>query len=234
MVRKKVKLDEKKPFSFEKESIEKEIQEVRSQLEEISQHPKKKKKHVKSQKKKLTKAKKAIEKKSKEKLTKAKETIERKKPVEKKKAFAKKVVKEAEEEFDEEEIENLQIGKMDMEKLTGKVCDIIGKYDDGIFQSDLWKKLKLTSRDGSRLAVKLEKGGIVEREKVLEDGRWTYKLKIKRIPVSTQSLEDAPCLICPVEQKCSLDGEISPRTCQWIEDWVTIKFAKSKIATKRK
>ncbi|MFQ6025561.1 MAG: transcriptional regulator [Nitrosopumilaceae archaeon] len=234
MVRKKVKLDEKESFSFEKESIEKEIQEVRSQLEEISQHPKKKKKHVKSQKKKLTKAKKAIEKKSKEKLTKAKETIERKKPVEKKQAVPKKVVKEAEEEFDEQEIENLQIGKMDMEKLTGKVCDIIGKYDDGIFQSDLWKKLKLTSRDGSRLAVKLEKGGIVEREKVLEDGRWTYKLKIKRIPVSTQSLEDAPCLICPVEQKCSLDGEISPRTCQWIEEWVTIKFAKSKGARKSK
>lgn len=235
MVRKKVKLSENKSFSSEKESIAKEIQEIRSQLEEISQRSKKKKKHVKIQKKKPSKPKKPLEKKSKEKPTKAKKTIERKKPPEKKKAVAKKVVTEVEEEFDEEEIANLQIDKMDMEKLTERVCNIIGKYgDEGVFQSELWKKLKLTSRDGSRLAVKLEKMGIVKREKVLEDGRWTYKLKIKRVPVSTQSLEDAPCLICPVEQKCSLDGEISPRTCQWIEEWVTIKFAKSKSERKRK
>jgi len=27
--------------------------------------------------------------------------------------------------------------------------------------------------------------------------------------------------ICPVEQKCSIDGDISPKTCVWIEEWVT-------------
>jgi len=35
-------------------------------------------------------------------------------------------------------------------------------------------------------------------------------------------------LTCPVEQKCSLEGEISPLTCQLIEDWVTIEITKSK------
>ncbi len=35
------------------------------------------------------------------------------------------------------------------------------------------------------------------------------------------NIEDAPCLICPVEQKCTLEGEISPRICVWIEEWVT-------------
>jgi len=33
-------------------------------------------------------------------------------------------------------------------------------------------------------------------------------------------------LVCPVEQKCSLEGEISPRTCQLIEDWVIIEMKK--------
>jgi DNA-binding MarR family transcriptional regulator len=119
---------------------------------------------------------------------------------------------------------------MDMEKLTNKVCDIVAKYEtNGMLQSELWKRLKLTSRDGSRLALKLERLGIISREKILEKGRWTYKLIIKRTPVSTESIEDAPCLTCPVEQKCSLEGEISPRTCQLIEDWVITAITKSKM-----
>src|SRR3989344_5838272 len=136
---------------------------------------------------------------------------------------------ELEEQLTDEEIQNFQIEKMDMENLTNKVCDIVAKYDTGgMLQSELWKKLKLTSRDGSRLALKLERLGIISREKILEKGRWTYKLIIKRTPVSTESIENAPCLTCPVEQKCSLEGEISPLTCQLIEDWVLIEIAKSK------
>jgi len=136
---------------------------------------------------------------------------------------------ELEEQLTDEEIQNFQIEKMDMEKLTNKVCDIVAKYEtDGMLQSELWKKLKLTSRDGSRLALKLERLGIISREKILENGRWTYKLIIKRTPVSTESIEDAPCLTCPVEQKCSLEGEISPLTCQLIEDWVLVGITKSK------
>ena len=136
---------------------------------------------------------------------------------------------ELEEQLTDEEIQNFQIEKMDMEKLTNKVCDIVAKYQtDGMLQSELWKKLKLTSRDGSRLALKLERLGIISREKILEKGRWTYKLIIKRTPVSTESIENAPCLTCPVEQKCSLEGEISPLTCPLIEDWVLVEITKSK------
>ena len=95
---------------------------------------------------------------------------------------------------------------------------------DGMLQSELWKKLKLSSRDGSRLALKLERMGMIAREKILEKERWTYKLIIKKIPVSTKSIEGAPCLTCKVESKCSIDGEVSPKTCQWIQDWVMIEL----------
>jgi hypothetical protein len=133
-----------------------------------------------------------------------------------------------EEELTDEEIENFQIDKVDMEKLTNRVCLFLANYDDGIVQSELWKKFKLTSRDGSRLALKLERMGIITREKILENKRWTYVLKIKKTPVSTDSIENAPCLVCPVEQKCSLDGEVSPRTCQWIEEWTINELSKPK------
>ena len=135
---------------------------------------------------------------------------------------------ELEEELSDSEIENFKIEKVDMERLTNKVCDILAEREsDGMFQSELWKKLKLTSRDGSRLALKLERTGFITREKLLENNRWTYKLILKKTPISTESIVNAPCLTCTVEQKCSLDGEISPTNCQFIEDWVIIEMKKS-------
>jgi DNA-binding MarR family transcriptional regulator len=144
-----------------------------------------------------------------------------------KKQAEKTLEEELEEQLTDEEIENFQIEKVDMERLTNKVYDILAEREsDGMFQSELWKKLKLSSRDGSRLALKLERMGTITREKLLEKGRWTYRLIIKKTPVSTQSIENAPCLVCPVEQKCSIDGEISPKSCQFIEDWVIAEMKK--------
>ena len=132
---------------------------------------------------------------------------------------------ELEEQLSEEEITGFQLEKTDMDKMCNRVCEIIAGYEtNGTLQSELWKKLKLSSRDGSRLALKLERMGMITREKILEKERWTYKLIIKKIPVSTKSIEGAPCLTCPVQSKCSIDGEISPKTCQWIEDWVMIEL----------
>jgi B-block binding subunit of TFIIIC len=154
---------------------------------------------------------------------------------EKKKTKAEKkketeLLEEELEEIDEKEIENFQIEGLDMEKLKTTVLGLVAKRgDNGMFQSELWKKLKLSSRDGSRLALKLERQHLVKREKILENGRWTYKLKIAHVPVTTQSIESAPCLICPVESKCTLEGEISPRTCPLIEQWVLTELSTKKV-----
>ena len=171
----------------------------------------------------------------------AKKPVKKAKPPSKKQAKTKKPTKaedakkqaertleeELEEQLTDEEIENFQIEKTDMEKLINKVSEIIATFElDGILQNDLWRKLKLSGRNGSRLALKLERMGIITREKILEHGRWTYKLLIKKTPISTRSIEDAPCLICPVEQKCVEDGETSPRNCQLIEDWVIASMKK--------
>jgi hypothetical protein len=119
-----------------------------------------------------------------------------------------------------------------MDKLTNKVCEIIADFEDkGMLQSDLWKKLKLNSRDGSRLALRLERRGLISREKILQKGRWTYKLIIEQAPIKLESLVDSPCLTCPVEPKCDFDNaypEPSPLHCQLIEDWVAIDFSKKK------
>jgi len=109
--------------------------------------------------------------------------------------------------------------------LTGKVFrTIIGNGKDGILQSELWKELDLTSRDGSRVAIRLEKRSLIRREKMLENGRWTYKLFAVKLPVDTTSIEKAPCLTCPVEHMCSLDGAYSPTTCSFLESWLVTSF----------
>lgn len=167
-------------------------------------------------------------------LPKVVKKVESAKPEKKKSKDDKKKETELSEEeleaIDEKEIENFQIEGLDMEKLKTTVLGLVAKRgDNGMFQSELWKKLKLSSRDGSRLALKLERQHLVKREKILENGRWTYKLKIAHVPVTTQSIESAPCLICPVESKCTLEGEISPRTCPLIEQWVLTELSTKKV-----
>ena len=186
-----------------------------------------KKKEVKKQAEAKKKAKKQAEAKKKEDKKKAEEEEQAKKKAEEE---AKRTYEEElEEQLTEEQITDFQIHKTDMDKLINHVCEIVATYgNNGIHQSDLWKKLKLTSRDGSRLALKLERMGLITREKILLKGRWTYKLIIIKSPVGTDSLSGAPCLVCPVESKCSLDGDISPKTCQFIEDWVLIELKTKK------
>ncbi len=196
---------------------------------------KKEKKSVKKTVEKKPVEKKPAEKKPAEKKPAEKKLVEKKKLVDKKRLDEKKTVSKKEPEVDEfeeisdKELENFEIEGLNMEKLIANVCNLVAKSgDEGIFQSDLWKKMKLTSRDGSRLALKLERQNMIKREKVLENGRWTYKLKIAHVPVSTLSIEAAPCLTCPVEQKCTLEGEISPRTCPLIEQWVITELTNVK------
>lgn len=112
--------------------------------------------------------------------------------------------------------------------LTSRVYKlVVERGRDGVLQSEIWKELGLTSRDGSRLAIRLERRGLIGRVKVLEEGRWTYKLTPLRFPTDMTSIEKAPCIICQYESKCSVDGEISPYVCPWIGPWV---IEESKVA----
>jgi len=214
---KKKKLDKKPKTTKTKKNAPKIKEKIKDVKKEKKKAEIKKKVEKKAEKKEKKKAeiKKKVAKKTKEEIKEEQKTLE----------------EQLEEELSDSEIENFRIEKVDMEKLTHKVCDILAERESsGMIQSELWKKLKLTSRDGSRLALKLERMGNITREKILEKGRWTYKLLIKKSPISTTSIENAPCLICPVEQRCSLDGEISPQTCQWIEEWVTTNTSSLKKA----
>jgi len=220
--------------------IKKELAELRAQLESQKKSKKKaaKSKEEKPKKKAAKSKEEKPKKKTKAEIAQAKKDAKAAKEKEEAEAKAKKEAAERtpeddlEEQFSDEQIRNFQIEKMDMDKLTNKVCEIIADFEEkGMLQSDLWKKLKLNSRDGSRLALRLERRGLISREKILQKGRWTYKLIIEQAPIKLESLVNSPCLTCPVEQKCDFENaypEPSPLHCQLIEDWVTVEFSKKK------
>jgi predicted DNA-binding transcriptional regulator len=116
--------------------------------------------------------------------------------------------------------------------LTSRVYKlVVERGKDGVLQSEIWKELGLTSRDGSRLAIRLERRGLIGRVKVLEEGRWTYKLSPLRFPTDMASIEKATCVVCQYEPKCSIDGEISPYVCPWIGPWAVEEMKHSGEST---
>lgn len=97
---------------------------------------------------------------------------------------------------------------------------IVNNGNDGVLQSELWRKLDATSREGSRIALKLETKGLILREKELFEGRWTYRLYPKRKPASLNSIIDSPCLMCPNDARCGAWSPISPNVCQRMTEWI--------------
>jgi len=225
----KKKVDKKKAVAKKKAEAKKKADKKKAEAKKKADKKKAVAKKKAEAKKKVDK-KKAEAKKKEEAKKKAEEAKKKEEEAKKKEEEAKRTYEEElEEQLTEDEIKNFAIDKTDMDKLVNKVTEMIASHaTKGILQNILWRKLKLSSRDGSRLALKLEKLGNITREKILENGRWTYLLLIKKIPISTISIENAPCLVCPVEGKCSTDGEISPKTCVYIEDWVLTELKTKK------
>jgi len=97
---------------------------------------------------------------------------------------------------------------------------IVNNAYQGVLQSELWRKLGGSSREGSRIALKLEGKGLIRREKELCNGRWTYRLYPKRPPASIDSIANCPCLMCPESSRCGSSSNISPQNCERLTEWL--------------
>ena len=106
----------------------------------------------------------------------------------------------------------------DLEEQALKI--IIDKGTDGILQSAMWRKLKASSREGSRISLRLEAKNLIKRERELSKGRWTYRIFIKKRLIAIDSLLEIPCMFCDYTYRCELDGEISPATCVPLTKWL--------------
>lgn len=114
--------------------------------------------------------------------------------------------------------------KRTMEKMIEEAYSMLSEEKEGIIQSQLWKGLGITSREGSRIAKELEKRKLALREKTLYDGRWTYRLSLRTKPLEIGMIKDIYCFQCEYEQKCSAESPAYLRRCRYIEEWAMRRY----------
>jgi len=97
---------------------------------------------------------------------------------------------------------------------------ILEAGEEGILQSEMWKRLESNSQMGSRIAYKLERGGRIRRQRELHEGRWTYRLISLRKPVTVDSIIDCPCMACNDIERCTPGLLFSPLHCTRLTNWI--------------
>jgi DNA-binding transcriptional MocR family regulator len=108
-----------------------------------------------------------------------------------------------------------------MSELESKVFRaIMYAGDKGVLQRNLWMELNIGSKKGSRIVARLEKRGLVRREKELYAGRWTYRLFATRKPVTLEPIVDCPCTYCTDLDRCGTVSEAMPETCEKLTQWL--------------
>lgn len=97
---------------------------------------------------------------------------------------------------------------------------ILRNGEAGVLQSKLWREMDATSREGSRISLKLEEKGLIQRKRELDNGRWTYRLYPTHQPKSIDSILGCPCLMCPESNRCGAGGGFSPNNCIKLTNWI--------------
>ena len=124
-------------------------------------------------------------------------------------------------------------------ELEKKAYELIkSQGEQGLLQSELWKKMNIDSREGSRITLQLLKKGLIVREPVVHNGRRTYKLyAVKRydivIKINLDSVKDIPCFTCRYFNRCGIGNYYDPRTCPILTEWL-IRQAGNGSASKPK
>ncbi len=115
-----------------------------------------------------------------------------------------------------------------LSELEQRALEIIkSRGEDGIYQNELWKMLGIDSREGSRIALRLLKKGLIVREPVVHNGRRTYRLVLAKpvqvqvkVNVALDVVLEIPCFTCPNLERCHVGGFFDPRTCPLLNHWL--------------
>ncbi len=89
-------------------------------------------------------------------------------------------------------------------------------------QCDLWKALNVSSREGSRITLRLERKGLVKREPVVYNKRKTYRIVLvqRTFKVNIDDIVGCPCFSCPDIERCAPGQPISPGRCPALTKWL--------------
>lgn len=113
-------------------------------------------------------------------------------------------------------------------KLEAQALELIRENNGSIFQNELWKRLNLDSREGSRLVLRLLRKGLIQREEVMVNGRKTYRLfiveenrrKAFTVKVKLARVVGIPCFTCTQLEECGYSELSDPRSCHLLDSWL--------------
>jgi hypothetical protein len=97
---------------------------------------------------------------------------------------------------------------------------IMDQGNTGILQRDMWQMLGATSREGSRISLRLEAKDLIKRERELSHGRWTNRIFINIRRVELDSIIDIPCMACEDIQNCEAGAGVSAIGCDLLTQWL--------------
>ena len=97
---------------------------------------------------------------------------------------------------------------------------ILETGDEGIPQSEMWRRLGISDKYGSKIARGLEKKGAIKRQRELHEGRWTYRLISLKKQITVDSIVDCPCITCEDIEKCDPGLFVSPILCKKFTYWI--------------
>lgn len=89
------------------------------------------------------------------------------------------------------------------------------KEEDGVLQSEVWKRFDLDSKKASRVVRELEQKGIIRRKSVVANGSRTYLLEFNEEGSPLDGLFSggllSPCIECSTECR--------PSVCAPLAQW---------------
>jgi len=116
--------------------------------------------------------------------------------------------------------------KVDMDKIAEKALEIIREAGNkGVVQSELWKKLGIDSKRGSRLVQRFLIENRIVRRSIVVGGRKTFLiLPVVRVVeiVNIEPLSDIPCFTCKEIDVCG-GHMINPIGCMIFSDWLRMR-----------
>ncbi|KUO93109.1 MAG: hypothetical protein AT710_01110 [Thermocladium sp. ECH_B] len=124
----------------------------------------------------------------------------------------------------------------ELDENESKILIALIKLGNQYNQRDLWRMAGINSKSGIPALSKLERRGLIERDKVGGDKRSQYVVRltdagVKRAKALVEGMKTGmgtdiellmsiPCFYCPYIKDCGKGGHVSPDTCELLGRWI--------------
>lgn len=94
-----------------------------------------------------------------------------------------------------------------------QILETVKEDENGLLQSEVWKKFDIDSKKASRIVRDLEERGLIRREQATSNGSQTYRIKYNEDDSAMITLfsgdELSPCIDCSDECRPSFCGPLA-------------------------